>query len=84
MDFTGQALVSMPNMMDERFHKTVIYICAHSLNEGSMGIIINKKIDFDMYPNLLKQLGIEKSLQDNKIFIITDWFCSMYSSCIID
>ena len=68
MDLTGQILVSMPNMLDERFHKTVIYICAHS-NEGSMGIIINKNIDHDNYPNLLAQLGIERSLGDKKIFI---------------
>ena len=69
MDLTGQILVSIPNMMDDRFEKTLIYICAHSLNEGSMGIIINKKIDFDMYPDLLEQLGIEKSLNNKKIFI---------------
>ena len=68
MDLTGQILISMPNMLDERFYKTVIYICAHS-KEGSMGIIINKKIDDDNYPSLLEQLGIDKSLNDKKIFI---------------
>ena len=68
MDLTGQILISMPNMLDERFYKTVIYICAHS-KEGSMGIIINKKIDYDNYPSLLEQLGIDKSLNDKKIYI---------------
>ena len=68
MDLTGQILVSMPNMLDERFDKSVIYLCTHS-KEGSMGIIINKKIDHDNYPNLLEQLGIDKSLNDKKIFI---------------
>ena len=68
MDLTGQVLISMPNMLDERFHKTVIYICAHS-NEGSMGIIINKNIDHDNYPNILEQLGIDKSVNKKKIFI---------------
>ena len=68
MDLTGQILVSMPSMLDERFHKTVIYICAHS-QEGSMGIIINKKIDYDNYPSLLEQLGIDKSFNDNRIFV---------------
>ena len=68
MDLTGQILISMPNMLDERFYKTVIYICTHS-KEGSMGIIINKKIDNDNYPSLLEQLGIDKSLNDKKIFI---------------
>ena len=68
MNLTGQVLISMPNMLDERFYKTVIYICAHS-KEGSMGIIINKNIDHDNYPNLLEQLGIDTSLNDKKIFI---------------
>ena len=68
MDLTGQIIVSMPSLQDERFYKTVIYICAHS-SEGSMGIIINKKIDYDLYPNLLEQLGIDKPLKNNQLFI---------------
>ena len=68
MDLTGQILISIPNMLDERFYKTVIYLCSHS-KEGSMGIIINKKIDHDMYPDLLEQLGIDKPLKDKKIYI---------------
>ena len=61
MNLTGQVIVSMPSLQDERFYKTVIYICAHS-SEGSMGIIINKKIDYDLFPNLLEQLGIDKPI----------------------
>ena len=49
------------------FYKTVIYICAHS-SRGSMGIIINKKIDYDLFPNLLEQLGIDKPI-NNKLFL---------------
>ena len=67
MDLTGQIIVSMPFLQDERFYKTVIYICAHS-SEGSMGIIINKKIDYDLFPNLLEQLGIDKPIS-NKLFL---------------
>ena len=68
MNLTGQILVSMPSLQDERFYKTVIYMCAHS-KEGSMGIIINKKIDHDLYPDLLKQLGIDQPLKNKKFFI---------------
>ena len=68
MDLTGQILVSMPSLKDERFYKTVIYMCAHS-GEGSMGIIINKKIDHDLYPDLLKQLGIDQPFKNKKFFI---------------
>ena len=42
MNLTGQLLISMPTLEDERFFKSVIYICAHS-KEGAMGIIINKR-----------------------------------------
>ena len=58
MNLTGQFLISMPSLQDERFEKTVIYMCAHS-KDGAMGIIINKKIDYDLYPDLLEQLGIK-------------------------
>ena len=68
MNLTGQIIVSMPSLEDERFFKTVIYMCAHS-SEGSMGIIINKKIDYDLYPDLLEQLGIDKPLDNKKLFI---------------
>ena len=72
MNLTGQILISMPNMLDERFDKSVIYMCSHS-NEGSMGIIINKNIDHDIYPNLLGQLGINKPLNKRKIFYTLWW-----------
>jgi len=68
MDLTGKIIVSMPSLEDERFFKTVIYMCAHS-SQGSMGIIINKKIDYDLYPDLLEQLGIDKPLDNKKLFI---------------
>ena len=68
MNLAGKIIVSMPSLEDERFFKTVIYICAHS-SEGSMGIIINKKIDYDLYPDLLEQLGIDKPLNNKKLFI---------------
>ena len=33
-----------------------------------MGIIINKKIDYDLFPTLLEQLGIDKPI-NNKLFL---------------
>ena len=68
MNLTGQIIVSVPSLQDERFYKTVIYMCAHS-SEGSMGIIINKKIDYDLFPNLLEQLGIDKPINNKKLFL---------------
>ena len=37
----GQMLIAMPTMGDDRFARSVIYICAHS-SEGAMGIIVNQ------------------------------------------
>src|SRR4029078_3187239 len=37
----GQMLIAMPSMGDERFARSVIYVCAHS-PEGAMGIIVNQ------------------------------------------
>lgn len=50
-------LVAMPGMMDERFHRTVIYVCAHSA-EGAMGIVMNKPAADLSFPDLLVQLDI--------------------------
>lgn len=51
-----QFLIAMPGMKDERFARTVIYICAHS-EEGAMGLIINQAQQM-LFPDLLVQLGI--------------------------
>ncbi len=51
-----QFLIAMPGMKDDRFARTVIYICAHS-DEGAMGLIINQTQPL-RFPDLLVQLGI--------------------------
>ncbi len=51
-----QFLIAMPGMKDDRFARSVIYICAHS-DEGAMGLIINQTQQM-MFPDLLVQLGI--------------------------
>lgn len=43
MDLTGQLLIAMPGMDDQRFARSVVFICAHS-DEGAMGVIINKHV----------------------------------------
>jgi putative transcriptional regulator len=53
----GQVLVAMPGMMDERFARSVIYICAHSA-EGAMGIVLNRPAANLNMPDLLVQLEI--------------------------
>jgi putative transcriptional regulator len=53
----GQMLIAMPSMRDERFARSVIYVCAHS-NEGAMGIIVNKPATDIDFPELLVKLEV--------------------------
>ena len=53
----GKMLVATPSMQDERFARSVIYICAHSA-EGAMGIVVNQPAKNIKFPDLLKQLGV--------------------------
>lgn len=58
---SGQLLIAMPGMQDERFAKTVIYMCAHT-PEGAMGLVLNHALDSLTFPDLLEQLGIEEEI----------------------
>jgi putative transcriptional regulator len=50
-------LIAMPSMRDERFARTLIYICAHS-SEGAMGIVVNQPASNIKFPDLLVQLDV--------------------------
>jgi len=56
----GQLLVAMPHMLDERFAKTVIYVCAHT-EDGAMGLVVNKVMENIDFPDLLDQLSLSAS-----------------------
>ncbi len=53
----GRFLIAMPGIGDPRFHRSVIFICAHS-DEGAMGLIINQPSDGLSFRDLLAQLKI--------------------------
>jgi putative transcriptional regulator len=53
----GRLLIAMPIMDDERFSRSVIYLCAHS-SEGAMGIVVNRAAGSIDFPGLLVQLNI--------------------------
>jgi putative transcriptional regulator len=53
----GQMIIAMPGIGDDRFARTVIYLCAHS-EEGAMGLVVNKPSDDITFPDLLSQLGV--------------------------
>jgi len=53
----GQMLIAMPAMTDERFSRSLIYMCAHS-TEGAMGIIVNHPASDISFTDLLVQLDV--------------------------
>jgi putative transcriptional regulator len=60
---TGQFLVAMPGMQDQRFARSVIYMCAHS-SEGAMGIVVNHIAPNLVFSSILDQLDIKGSHPD--------------------
>lgn len=65
---TGQLLIAMPGIGDERFERTVIYMCAHSA-DGAMGLVINKLVDEIDFAELLEQLGVDAVEQHNSMHV---------------
>ncbi|QAY97314.1 hypothetical protein CWB41_09890 [Methylovirgula ligni] len=55
--FDGQFLLAMPGMTDDRFARSVVYLCAHS-DEGAMGIVINRRAPSLNFSELLVQLEV--------------------------
>jgi len=53
----GQMLIASPGMQDERFARSVIYMCAHS-SEGAMGIIVNQPAAHISFRDLLVKLDV--------------------------
>ncbi len=68
MQLCGKLLVAMPGMGDPRFEHAVILVCAHS-DEGSMGLIINKRLPDLSFDGLLDHLSIAKASQDRQIHV---------------
>lgn len=54
----GQFLVAMPEMGDERFRESVIYIVGHG-DEGAMGLMVNQPLDDLKFTDVLEELGIQ-------------------------
>lgn len=55
---TGQLLLAMPHLADDRFAHSVIYLCAHT-SEGAMGLVVNRPLSEPSFPDLLRQLAID-------------------------
>ncbi len=56
--YIGSLLVAMPQLDDERFARSVIYLCAHT-GDGAMGIRVNSPLQQPSFPDLLRQLDVD-------------------------
>ena len=54
---TGKCLVASPWIGDERFERSVVYLCSHN-NDGAMGFIVNKQIKEFYFSDLVSQFNI--------------------------
>ncbi len=57
-DLSGSLLVAMPSMRDERFERSVIYVCVHNA-DGAMGLVVNRTLEELTLDGLLRQLDLE-------------------------
>ena len=63
----GQLLIATPAITDERFHKSVIFICSHDKNHA-MGLVlnkINKDVNFKIFCDLMSIKTSEKAFDHN-------------------
>ncbi|MED5433877.1 MAG: YqgE/AlgH family protein, partial [Candidatus Neomarinimicrobiota bacterium] len=52
----NQIIIAMPHMQDERFSKSVIFICEHN-SYGAIGLIINKRIEKNLSLKIISELN---------------------------
>ena len=62
----GQMLIAMPAMLDDRFARSVIYVCAHS-SEGAMGIVVNHPAPNINFSDLLVKLNVIPSVDSIRL-----------------
>lgn len=54
----NKLLLAMPTMGDQRFERSVIYVCSHDAS-GAMGLVVNQALDELSFEGLLEQLDID-------------------------
>jgi len=56
INFTGHFLITMPNLTDPYFSKSVTFICTHN-QDGAMGVVINRPTDMS-YEILFEKINL--------------------------
>ena len=55
---TGRLLIAMPALVSSPFAQSVVFLCAHSLEDGAMGLVVNRRLGQPGFDDLLEQLGV--------------------------
>jgi len=63
---SGKLLVAMPQMSDPFFARSVVYLCAHNVETGAMGLIVNKTVGSLTVDDLYAKLQIEPASRPNR------------------
>ena len=71
----GHLLIATTSLVAQPFAQSVIVICAHSVADGAMGIVINKRLPEPGLDDLLGQLGIEPSPARRRIELCSGGPC---------
>lgn len=62
----GQLLVATPDMSDERFSETVVYLVAHG-DDGAMGLVVNKAVpDMDLL-DILSEVDMGDAVDEIRV-----------------
>ncbi len=65
---TGMCLVAMPQMEDERFENTLVYICSHG-KDGAMGFVVNRKLKDFSFTDLAVKLPLNPNVNLDSMFL---------------
>ena len=62
----GHLLIATPQLQDDFFQRSVIYMCSHS-QEGAMGFIVNAPIEQVSIRDILDQLNMTQRMGDREL-----------------
>ncbi|QCE35179.1 hypothetical protein FAI40_07445 [Acetobacteraceae bacterium] len=68
-NLAGRFLIANVSLVETEFAQTVIYVCAHSKEEGAMGVIVNRSLKDPTIEMLFEQLGVSPNPPRRQLFL---------------
>ncbi len=66
LGLSGKILIAMPDLKDERFSKTLVYLIEHN-EKGAMGLVINKRVGDVSISELIKQVNLSLDVKETNV-----------------